>query len=265
MVTVAAGRVTALPCENRFDSNPGRDILSSVIDEENPPGRLQQLLRKSQTMADELVKENERLRLRVAELEEQYRAAEQEVKELRSLSEFPRSAVDIEEMRAVEEELNTLANLHTANWQLHLQLALSRVLDAIIEICVNLVGANGTLIYMVDEKRRLLVPVRKHNCDDAGVIAVDGSEIAKAVMSGEIETPESGEPVAVVPLSFEERAVGAVVIQSLLVQKKGLERLDHVLFDLIRRQGATALYGAYLAGVSPLAVEEQAIRKALSG
>jgi hypothetical protein len=69
----------------------------------------------------------------------------------------------------------------------------------------------------------------------------------------------------VVPLSFADRVVGAVVVQSLLVQKPGLQKLDHELFELIQRQGATALYGAYLAGVSPLAVEEEAVRKALSG
>jgi hypothetical protein len=69
----------------------------------------------------------------------------------------------------------------------------------------------------------------------------------------------------VVPLSFEQRTVGAVVVHSLLVQKDGLQKLDHELFDLIRRQGATALYGAYLAGVSPLAIDEKSIRKAITG
>jgi hypothetical protein len=235
-----------------------------VNDDGKKTGRLQQLLRKSQTMAEELVKENERLRLRVVELEERYRAAEREAKELRSLSEFPRSAVDIEEMRAIEQELNTLANLHTANWQLHLQLALSRVLDAIIEICVNLVGTEKALIYMVDEARRLLIPVRMHNCDESQVLPIDDTEIGRAVKTGQIEIPGKADFVAVVPLSFEERVVGAVVIKSLLVQKQGLQKLDHELFDLIRRQGATALYGAYLAGVSPLAVEEEAVRKTLS-
>jgi len=218
-------------------------------------------------MAEELVKENERLRLRVIALEEQCRAAELELKGLRERTAevSPRSAKVIEELRAIEEELNTLANLHTANWQLHLQLALSRVLDAIIEICVNLVGADKASVYMMDEVKRTLIPVRVYNIDEANLVSIDESDVSKAVKSGQIEVREQGEPVAIVPLSFEERVVGAVVIHTLLAQKSGLQTLDHELFELIKSQGATALYGAYLAGVSPRAVDEEAVRKALSG
>lgn len=229
--------------------------------------RLQQLLRKSQTMAEELAKENDRLRMRVIALEEQCRAAEFELKAMRDRIEevSPRGALVIDELRAIEEELNTLANLHTANWQLHLQLALSRVLDAIIEICVNLVGADKASVYMMDEVKRTLIPVRVYNIDEANLVSIDESDVSKAVKSGQIEVREQGEPVAIVPLSFEERVVGAVVIHTLLAQKSGLQTLDHELFELIKSQGATALYGAYLAGVSPRAVDEEAVRKALSG
>ena len=237
-----------------------------MIDDGTHPVRLQQLLRKSQTMAEELAKENDRLRMRVIALEEQCRAAEFELKAMRDRIEevSPRGALVIDELRAIEEELNTLANLHTANWQLHLQLALSRVLDAIIEICVNLVGTDKVSIYMVDEAKETLIPVRTYNNDGANLVRIDESYIGKAVKSGEVDVQEQREPVAVVPLSFEKRVVGAVVVHNLLVQKEGLQRLDHELFELIKRQGATALYGAYLAGVSPRAVDEEAVRKALA-
>ncbi len=249
-----------------FDSTASQRILFVVIDDGRHPGRLQQLLRKSQTMAEELVKENERLRMRVIALEEQCRAAEFELEGLRDRTEevSPRSAAVIEELRSIEEELNTLANLHTANWQLHLQLALARVLDAIVEICVNLVGTDKVSIYMVDEAKRKLIPVRAYN-SDAAVLFVDESDVGNVVKSGAVEVREQGDPVAVVPLSYEERVVGAVVIHHLLVQKNGLQSLDHELFELIKKQGATALYGAYLADVSPRTVDEEAVRKALSG
>ncbi|MFH1834094.1 MAG: GAF domain-containing protein [bacterium] len=219
-------------------------------------------------MAEELVKENERLALEAIVLEERCRAAERERDALRDRMRegVPKSPVVIEELHQVEDELNTLANLHTANWQLHLKLVLARVLDSILEICINLVGTERALIYMVDEEKRTLVPVRAHNCDDDAltVLPIDGSEIGKAIGSGEVELSDRGDFIAVVPLSVEDRVVAAVVIRSLLAQKNGLQKLDHELFELIRRQGATALYGAYLASVSPRLIEEKEIKKTLA-
>jgi predicted nuclease with TOPRIM domain len=51
----------------------------------------------------------------------------------------------------IEEENNNLANLYVASYQLHSTLDLEEVLKIIIEIVINLVGAEVFAVYILDE------------------------------------------------------------------------------------------------------------------
>jgi hypothetical protein len=59
----------------------------------------------------------------------------------------------------IEEENNNLANLYVASYQLHSTLELSEVLKTIIEIVINLIGAEVFAVYVLDEKTNQLSPV----------------------------------------------------------------------------------------------------------
>ena len=52
----------------------------------------------------------------------------------------------------IEEENNNLANLYVASYQLHSTLDLDEVLKIVIEIVINLIGAEVFAIYLLDGK-----------------------------------------------------------------------------------------------------------------
>ena len=65
----------------------------------------------------------------------------------------------------VEEENNNLANLYVASFQLHSTLDLSEVLKIIIEIVINLVGAEIFAVYVHDENSEMLEPVASEGAE----------------------------------------------------------------------------------------------------
>jgi len=226
------------------------------------PARLHLLLQKSQSIAEKLVKQNEQLKLQLAGAEERWRAAERERDALRNRISVTKeeSSTSLTELQSIESELNTLANLHSANWQLHARLDLGKVLDAIMEICLNLIGADQVVIYLLDEDQKKLLPVRSHGVAAPSNISIGEGLVGKAAINDVVLIPEDGEHVAIVPFAFENRVVSILAIHHLLPHKDGLTPLDHELFTLMNRQGATALYGAYLAGVSDLKITEDGVR-----
>ena len=84
----------------------------------------------------------------------------------------------------IEEENNNLANLYVASYQLHSTLDLDEVLKIILEIVINLIGAEVFAVYMLDRRGRTLERrgVRRRR-GDRGVPGVPASE--KGFRSGE--------------------------------------------------------------------------------
>ena len=122
----------------------------------------------------ELLRENERLRARVMEVEDKQESAarnpedweklrrelllkiENLEQEYRSVRERLRQVEEENQQFAgryieIEEENNNLANLYVASYQLHSTLDLEEVLKIIIEIVINLVGAEVFAVYILDE------------------------------------------------------------------------------------------------------------------
>jgi hypothetical protein len=119
----------------------------------------------------QILQENERLRMRVTEVEERQNYAAQDGAEWEKLREELLARIAglendkqdvLDHLRAVEEENrhfadryleieeenNNLANLYVASYQLHSTLDLSEVLKTIIEIVINLIGAEVFAVYV---------------------------------------------------------------------------------------------------------------------
>ncbi len=245
-------------------------MLCCAMSEPPPDNRSTQLinlLEKSQAFAEKILSENEKSRREYEALEVRCRAAERERDELRerfhpSTTEAPK---DNDELREIEAELNNLANLHVATWQLHGSLKLSDAVSVVVEICLNLVGVSSVALYLHDEKARRLLPVKSHGLEEAPtIIDLDSpGPVSEALASGSAIVREDSMPVAVVPLSISGRLIGVLVMEQLLPHKEGLSDLDYEFFDLLGRQAANAILSAYLAATSDIPLSAEGIEKAL--
>lgn len=234
---------------------------------EKKPPQLLALLKRSQAFAENLLQENEQLRLKLAAVEERINAAEVERDGLRHrIGDIQtHSSTNAQRFQEIDEELNALANLHVATWQMHSTMDLREVVGIMVEICVNLIGADELVVYMQDETRGVLLPVIERATQGAPEISVGEGQIGGAVASGVVQAGWGRDPPVVIPLRLADRILGAVVISTWLPQKTGLTGLDSQLFDLIGEQGATALYGSYLAGATVAELTGEKIRAQFEG
>src|SRR5574341_1026857 len=129
-----------------------------------------QMFLKAKEFTEELMRENERLRFKIAHLEttgaggggeERLRELSQRVHELEErLAETERRYRKVEEENKefadryieIEEQNNNLANLYVASYQLHSTLDYREVIRIVQEIVINLIGAEAFHILMVSEK-----------------------------------------------------------------------------------------------------------------
>lgn len=225
----------------------------------------------------ELLRENERLRARMMDVEDKQESAarnpedweklrwellkkiENLEQEYQSVRERLRQVEEENQQFAdryieIEEENNNLANLYVASYQLHSTLDLEEVLKIIIEIVINLVGAEVFAVYILDE-----------STGELGVAAAEGAPlpdfprcklgsgaIGKALQSTEPtcwKTDRSEDlvrPIVCIPLLVQNSPIGAITIYSLLQQKDGFTALDHELFTVLGGHAATALFAARL-------------------
>jgi len=239
------------------------------------------LFRKGADFTKELLRENEKLRRQLVAVEDrQNSAAQSDVEWAKLRSELLGRIQSLEEEKQdvlqrlqtveeenrqfaaryleVEEENNNLANLYISSFQLHSTLNLSEVLKIVVEIVINLIGAERFAIYIADEKTRALQPVA---CEGEPLSAfpvarIGEGPIGEAVESGETWCSDPGggldlkRPIVCIPLRLEDRPIGAITIYALLQQKQGFTPLDDELFTLLGGHAATAIFAAQLYGLS---------------
>ncbi len=234
-----------------------------------------EIFRKGEEFTKEILKENEKLRFRIAQLEgslqrpadeEKIRVYEDRIRkleeEINSLMEryhkveeenkdFASKYVEVEEIN------NALANLYVASYQLHSTLDFDEVLRIIIEIVINLIGAEIFAILLIDEKTNDIVPViaegvpleavPKARIGDGiiGSVTKEGESYFAAEISGGGDVAK-GEPIVCIPLKIKEHVIGAIAIFSLLTQKEGFTNVDYELFNLLAGHAATAIFSARL-------------------
>src|SRR3954449_13169457 len=132
-----------------------------------------ELFNKGKEFTEELLRENQRLRYRLATLETESTAgANDEVQRLRTevqqLTEENRRIAqrfkEVEEENKdfanryieVEEQNNNLANLYVASYQLHSTLDFREVIQIVQEIVINLIGAESFAILRLNSSHTLI-------------------------------------------------------------------------------------------------------------
>ncbi len=240
------------------------------------------MLKKGVEYTQELLGENEKLKKTAMLLREQNLSLQQKIKSMgqgpdmeavrRKLAEqeavianLEKRAVELETENKefanryveIEEHGNMLTNLYIASRQLHSSLNFDEVMRSVIEIIINLIGAERFAVMLLDEKTRILKAVASEGMEPEEVPPVKAGDgvIGGALVSGQAYyrtgSPGDDEGVLVcLPLRIGDRAVGAIAIYSLLQQKERLTELDHELFALLGEQTAMALLSSRLYGES---------------
>lgn len=237
------------------------------------------VFRKGEEFTQELLKENERLRYRTVQLEDQIRALQRrpegaeitglkdiishlEEEKVTLINRYKEVEDENKDFAAryieVEEENNNLANLYVATYQLHSTLDFTEVLTIVIEIIINLIGTDQFGILLLDEMTNELSVVASEGIDDIKNKKIKMGEgiIGNAVKSGESYFESDLEnfapiselhPIVCIPLKIKEYIIGVIAIFSLMEQKnKKLTKTDYELLSMLAGHAATAIFSSKL-------------------
>jgi transcriptional regulator with GAF, ATPase, and Fis domain len=237
-----------------------------------------QVFRKGEEFTQDLLRENEKLRYRVAQLEETTKFSDRDSDfKVRSMEERLKFLEDenkglMDRYRQVEEENkdfanryvevetenNNLANLYVASYQLHSTLDFNESLKIILEIVMNLIGAEEFSIMMLDEKTNELSIVAQEGMGPEQHPSVKLGEgiIGKAAKAGEaffrkgdptdLKGVDYAHPLVCIPLKIKEHVIGVIAVYKLLVQKQQFSNVDYELFSMLAGHAATALFSSKL-------------------
>jgi transcriptional regulator with GAF, ATPase, and Fis domain len=234
-----------------------------------------QMFKKGEEFTKELLKENEKLRYRIVELEglieksadnARIKLYEDRIKLFEDeLSSLKKKFREVEEENKdfaskyleVEEENNNLANLYVASYQLHSTLDFPEVLRIVLEIVINLIGAEKFSIMLIDEKTNELVSVAAEGVEITAVprVQVGSGAIGRVAQEGEsyfaekltdVSEDNPFEPIVCIPLKIKEHVIGVISIYKLLTQKTGFTNVDYELFNLLAGHAATAIFSSRL-------------------
>jgi len=252
--------------------------MASPEDELKKGQEFFQMFSKAKEFTEELLKENERLRFKIAalqsstsgavgddqtkilndrihdleerlgEMEARYRKVEEENKE------FADRYIEIESQN------NNLANLYVASYQLHSTLDYTEVVRIVQEIVINLIGAEAFHLFTVSEKTgQLEIEASEGQTPEKKALAIGEGRIGDAARTGQNfvaadvahrEPTPFQEPLAVIPLKIGETVIGIISINKLLTQKKAFTAMDYELFTLLAGHAATAIFSAKLYSTS---------------
>jgi len=237
-----------------------------------------QMFNKAKEFTEELMRENERLRFKIAGLEsasatgtpdERVSALSDRIRELEErLAEVEARYRKVEEENKefadryieIESQNNNLANLYVASYQLHSTLDYQEVIRIVQEIVINLIGAEAFHLFIVSEKTASLdLESSEGQVAESTTIPVGEGRIGEAARTGDNyfaevvasrEAAPFAEPIAVIPLKIGESVIGVIAINKLLSQKKAFTAMDYELFTLLAGHAATAIFSAKLYSTS---------------
>lgn len=237
-----------------------------------------QVFKKGAEFTQELLRENERLRYRVLDLENSLNSiasggstdnqSQVLLSRIKELEQEKQDILDrikqIEDENQdfanryveIESENNNLANLYIASYQLHSTLDFKEVLQIIMEIVINLIGAEEFALMLLDEKNGDLQAVACEGLDRDEIppVQLGSGLIGQTLQSGEsyfIEDMDGYQrdilsPMVCVPLKIKDHVIGVLAIYKLLMQKDKFAQVDYELFTLLAGHAATAIFGARL-------------------
>ncbi len=237
-----------------------------------------ELFSKGKEFTEELLKENQRLRYRLAAIETQGTIGHprEEVERLRAevqqlAAENRLIAMRFREVEEenkdfasryieIEEQNNNLANLYVASYQLHSTLDFREVITIVQEIVINLIGAESFAILLLDEKTNELKAIASEGGDVMPGVENLSTRLGEGILGQVAKTGESyyinqdvegghvtiERPLAAVPLKIKEHVIGLIVIYKLLEQKDAFTAVDYELFSLLAAHAATAIFSSKL-------------------
>jgi len=289
---VRAGRrfrdtVVDVSGKSRAPQSSAPGAAGRLADPQAPEGLLEQretfihtFFKKGAELTEELLREDQRLRTRVGDLEAENAALRAQVasddairdlltkiaqleKEKRELlSRMDRaqrsSSAFTDRFAEIEAENARLASLYVASHQLHSTLDLRSIIRQLKELLAQFVGARAFAVYLVhdvDETRRELVPI----CSE-GVLAsalrrlpTDDGVLWQAVESGAASWVEGDAtlgtldaPSATIPMLLNGRAIGVIAVFATFEQKREFIDVDFELFKLLGAHVASAMFAARL-------------------
>ena len=245
------------------------------MSEESRAEKFLELFNKGKEFTEELLRENQRLRYKLAATETEG-ASREEVERLRAevqqLTEENRRIAtrfrEVEEENKdfahryieIEEQNNNLANLYVASYQLHSTLDFREVITIVQEIVINLVGAESFAILLLDEKTNELKAIAWEGEDVMPGVDNVSARLGDGVLGQVAKTGESyyvnqdieggtvtiDKPLAAVPLKIKDHVIGLIVIYKLLQQKDSFSAVDYELFSLLAAHAATAIFSSKL-------------------
>jgi hypothetical protein len=153
-------------------------------------------------------------------------------------------------LRDSEAQMGRLMTLYVATYQLHCTLNPEEVQSTIVDIVLNLLGAESFVLLLRPQGETfyeiaiaqttdgVLPPLFDDARYPGGDPLVDATLTSGTLMFG--PTPGSY-ALAAVPLRVQDAIVGALVVLKLLAHKSGFLNEDSELFDLIGAHAASAL------------------------
>jgi nitrate/nitrite-specific signal transduction histidine kinase len=245
------------------------------MSEEQKAEKFLELFNKGKEFTEELLRENQRLRYRLASLEtdsvssdEAQRLREQVAQLAEENRRIQQRFREVEEENKdfanryieIEEQNNNLANLYVASYQLHSTLDFREVIQIVQEIVINLIGAESFAILLLDEKTNELKTIAYEGEDVMQGIESISTRLGEGVLGTVAKTGESyyvnqdveggaitlEKPLAAVPLKIKEHVIGLIVIYRLLQQKDAFSAVDYELFSLLAAHAATAIFSSKL-------------------
>lgn len=157
----------------------------------------------------------------------------------------------------VERRNNTLSSLYVAVRQLHSRLTRTEVLEALTEIIVGLIGCEELAVFgrSNDGATFGLLTSDGIHAEAYSEISTTDHPLGRLLAAGQLYVDGDGNELAAdldrpiaaaVPLRFDGRVTGAIVMFSFLSQKTELLDADYELFELLATHAAIALYFASL-------------------
>jgi GAF domain len=262
----------------RRSDRPGAIVAADL--KQKRDAFLHSFFRRGAELTDELVHENKRLRDEITTLEEENAALKTQLASDRAIRDLLEKIDGLEREKSrllstvheheeitnrftnrfaeIEQELESFANLYVASFQLHISLRARAVARNVKELLVQLIGVRSLAIYFLDEQQKRLAPISSEGVDMATLPVVslgDGATadpaaaiIERTVLTG-IAHVTDGEidsrPAACVPMQLDDRVVGAIVVYSLLEQKRRFVTVDRELFKLLGAHLGATLVAAH--------------------
>ncbi|MCP4231150.1 MAG: GAF domain-containing protein [bacterium] len=157
----------------------------------------------------------------------------------------------------VEQRSGEVSALYTASYELHSTLDINKLADKITEVAKNLLGAESVAVYGALGGPGVFKLILQYGVIRAvdRVVLGEGfigraAELAEPFIITDdyeyLEAIRDGDPVAVIPLVYNEDVLGLLSVYTILPHKGTFYVADMELIELVSRHAGLGLYNAIL-------------------